>query len=256
MVVWDAAVYSRFAHERQLPIPALLTALPDDLVPTSIVDLGCGSGQLTTALAMRFPLANIVGVDASADMLAKAPTFPQIRWEQGDLASWRSSEPVDLVASNAALHWLDDPLAALPALADALAPGGVLALQVPRNTHAPSHQLVEAVGRAGPWSGALAHVHPPAPVPPPEAWSRALAGLGLRAEVWETTWQHRLTGDRPVLHWLMGTTLRPWLTVLGSAEAQSLLDALGAALDEAYPKEPDGSTLFAFRRLFAVARKP
>ena len=80
--------------------------------PRNIVDLGCGSGNVTRLLGERWPDAQIVGVDSSPSMLEQARTAtrgdPRFTFVAADLAHWHPAAPVDLVYSNAALHWLPD----------------------------------------------------------------------------------------------------------------------------------------------------
>ena len=72
-----------------------------------------------------------------------------------DLAAWRPARPADVIYSNAALHWLGDHAGIFPALASALAPGGELAVQMPRNFSAPSHTAIAEAARSGPWRATL-----------------------------------------------------------------------------------------------------
>jgi trans-aconitate 2-methyltransferase len=74
-------------------------------------------------------------------------------------------------------------------------------------------------------------------------------------DVWETTYWQRLVGEAPVLEWLRGTTLVPYLERLDAARQARFCAELGTALDAAYPAEADGSVLFPFRRIFLVARR-
>src|SRR5437868_3583124 len=134
---WDPAQYLKFAGPRLRPALDLLQRIDLD-APRRVFDLGAGAGNVTRLLAARWPQARMVGVDSSAEMLAKAAAeLPQIRWQQADLGTWRPEQPPSVIYSNAALHWLDGHDRVFPALLDALAPGGVLAVQIPRNFAAP-----------------------------------------------------------------------------------------------------------------------
>src|SRR3954467_12385158 len=105
---WDPAQYLKFARPRLRPAPDLLQRI-DIEAPGSVYDLGAGAGNVTRLIAARWPAARIVGIDGSAEMLAKAAAEnPGIEWRQADLASWRPERPADVIYSNAALHWLHD----------------------------------------------------------------------------------------------------------------------------------------------------
>src|SRR5436853_4770857 len=141
-MAWDPTQYLKFAGPRLRPALDLLQRI-DAEAPTSVYDLGAGAGNVTRLIAARWPKARIVGVDSSAEMLAQAAAEnPAIEWRHSNLATWRPERPADIIYSNAALHWLDGHDKLLPGLFRGLAPGGVLALQMPRNFAAPSHTLI------------------------------------------------------------------------------------------------------------------
>jgi trans-aconitate methyltransferase len=79
---WDPSQYLRFADHRARPGMELLARI-DHASPASVVDLGCGPGNLTAHLAHRWPHADVTGVDSSDAMLSRAAEqYPSIRWLQ------------------------------------------------------------------------------------------------------------------------------------------------------------------------------
>jgi trans-aconitate methyltransferase len=148
---WDPAKYLEFAGPRLRPALDLLARVPLG-APATVYDLGCGAGNVTRLLAERWPAAAVTGVDGSPAMLRTArEAAPAVTWEEADLGTWHPTRPADLLFSNAALHWLDDHARLFPRLIGDLAPGGVLAVQMPRNHGAPSHTEMVAAAEAGPW---------------------------------------------------------------------------------------------------------
>ena len=131
-------------------------------------------------------------------MLAKAPKIAGISWERADLATWRPPRPADLIYSNAALHWLPDHARLFPALMSELAPGGVLAVQMPRNFSAPSHTAVAQAARSGPWRATLEPLLRPIPVADPSVYFDLLAPGAALLDIWETEYLHVLDGVDPV----------------------------------------------------------
>lgn len=254
---WDAAQYLRFAGERARPALDLLGRIPDRLAPRRIVDLGCGTGEITLALKARWPEAEVTGLDSSEAMLDKARALgPGVAWIQADIAGWSVHAPVDLIFSNAALQWLDGHEALFPRLLAALAPGGVLAVQMPRNFAAPSHRLMRETAAEAPWAERLRAILRTEPVLPPERYYHLLAPLTSDLDLWESEYLHVLDGETPVLDWVKGTGLRPLLDALTDAhERTAFLARYQARLAEAYPRRRDGRTLFPFRRLFLIARR-
>ena len=187
-------------------------------------------------------------------MLAKAAAeLGDVRWVLQTLADWRAERPADVIYSNAALHWLPDHDRLFPALVEQLAPGGVLAVQMPRNFDAPSHTLIAQVVRAGPWRARLEPLLRPSPVAAPDFYYDVLAPLVARLDIWETEYLQVLEGANPVKEWTKGTWLKQFLDALEEPDRSAFESDYAARLRTAYPTRADGKTLFPFRRLFMVA---
>lgn len=259
MTSWDPRQYERFQKERAQPFFDLLSRVPDGDV-RNIADLGCGPGTLTATLTERWPWARVWGVDTSPAMLAVAENLPRrvgLRFVEADLGTWQPPQPLDLIVSNAVLHWVANHAGLLRRLVGRLAPRGVLAVQMPSNTDTPAQRFLREVVQDARWAAALAdhtaHFH----VRAPDWYADTLHGLGCRVQVWETIYHHRLAGEDAVLEWMKGTGLRPLLDrldrCLGCAVRATFLEAYGRRLACAYPAGPHG-TPFPFRRLFFVAQ--
>jgi trans-aconitate 2-methyltransferase len=193
-------------------------------------------------------------VDGSAAMLASAAAAaPGVGWLQANLRDWTPPRPPDLIFSNAALHWLDDHAALFPRLLAQLAPGGVLAVQMPRNHAAPSHTEIASAAEAGPWRDRLRQLLRRAPVAAPAVYYDLLAPRTTRVEIWETEYLHVLDGDNPVVEWTRGSALKPLLDVLAPPDRDTFLADYATRIAAAYPRRSDGRTLLPFRRLFILA---
>jgi trans-aconitate 2-methyltransferase len=252
---WDPHQYLAFAGPRLRPALDLLGRL-DLRSPRTVFDLGCGPGQVTRLLAARWPAAHVTGVDGSAAMLEAARREPSpVTWVEADLRAWRPAEPADLLFSNAALHWLDGHAALFPRLAGSLAPGGILAVQMPLNHQAPSHLAVEETVHTGPWRARLAPILRRRPVAEPAAYLDWLAPTVASVDLWVTEYLHVLEGEDPVVEWVKGSALKPLLDALAPPERAAFLADYSARVARAYPRRPDGRTLLPFRRLFLVARR-
>ena len=255
-MAWDPAQYLKFAGPRLRPALDLLQRI-DLAAPASVYDLGAGAGNVTRLIAARWPEARTVGVDGSAEMLAKAAAeSPGIEWQQVDLATWRPRHPADLIYSNAALHWLDGHDRLLPGLFAALAPQGVLALQMPRNFGARSHTSITETALEGPWRHTLEPLLRPSPVAEPEFYYDLLAPLAASLDIWETEYLQVLDGPNPVKEWTKGTWLLPLLAALEEPERSHFEAAYAERVAAAYPPRGNGKTLFPFRRMFLIATAP
>ncbi|MDX1509974.1 MAG: methyltransferase domain-containing protein [Nitriliruptorales bacterium] len=252
--MWDPDVYLRHADHRLRPGVELLARVVVSGDVRTVVDLGCGTGVLVPMLRDRFRNAEVIGVDSSPEMLAAARRdLPDGSWVEADVSSWRPDGPVDVVYSNALLQWVDDHETLFPRLLSWLRPGGVLAVQMPRNFGSPSHVAVHELARDPRWADRLEPGIRPAPVADPDWYLRLLAPLAGVLDVWEVVYQQLLDGEDPVVSWSSGTLLRPLLAELDEDEQDSFLAAYAERMRAAYPPLPDGRTPFPFRRLFIVA---
>lgn len=253
-MAWSAKQYSSFEDERTRPVRDLLAALPIQNVRIA-VDLGCGPGNSTEALARRFPEALITGLDNSRDMVESARTRrPDLIFEYADIGAWNPSETFDVILANASLQWLPDHARLYPHLLSKLAPGGVLAIQTPDNLEEPAHRLMREVAAAGPWASALGLHSPLPPRHPAEWYYQMLRPHCIRLDIWRTTYFHPLAGGAAaVVEWFKGSALRPYLEPLDAAMQAAFLQHYQAAIEQAYTTQPDGMVLLPFPRLFVVA---
>ncbi len=252
--MWDPSQYERFADARLRPGLELLSHVRLDNVAT-VVDLGCGTGALLGPLRQRFPRAHLIGVDNAPEMLAQAVGADALI--EVDITEWEPAAPVDLLFSNAALHWLDRHDVLLPRLLKTLRPGGQLAVQMPRNHDRPSHRLIAEVVRGGPWRDRLEPILVPREWPvlqPAEYWG-ILTGHVQELDMWEVDYIQPLDGPDPVAEWTKGSALRPFLAALDEVEGARFFERYRALVAEAYPPGPDGHTLLSFRRLFFIATR-
>ena len=259
---WDPVQYLKYAGERMRPALDLMARIPLE-TPGTIVDLGCGAGNVTAMLAERWPRATIVGVDRSKEMLAAARistgAHARHEWIEANLATWAPGGPVDVVFSNAALHWHDDHATLFPRIFRWVAPGGVLAVQMPDQYGAPSHVALARVVSSARWRDRLGPLLRRAPVAPATAYFSLLAAAAQTVDAWATEYLHVLSptgdGEHPVVAWTKGTALTPFLAALEADAQQAFVGDYSARIAAAYPALPDGRVPFAFRRFFIVASR-
>jgi trans-aconitate 2-methyltransferase len=256
--MWDPAQYLRFGDQRSRPFFDLTSRILAP-APALVADLGCGPGQLTAALADRWPAARVHGIDSDPEMIAAARRLPgadgRLTFEQADLHDWKPARPVDVIVSNAVLQWVPGHLDLLARwAADALAPGGYLAVQLPGNAAQPSQVILRELAASARWRSRLAGAALNQQDGDPAQYADRLLRAGCQVDAWETTYLHILPGPDPVLEWYKGSALRPVLAALEPAAAAEFLAEYGTRLRAAYPAAPYG-TILPFRRLFAVARR-
>jgi len=249
---WDPDRYLTYADERGRPFVDLVARI-GATDPHTIVDLGCGPGNLTALLADRWPDASVVGLDSSPEMIAKARAAGgRIAYDVADLRAWTPAAPVDVLVSNATLQWVPGHLDLLPTLVRAVAPGGWFAFQVPGNFDEPSHTIRDELAAQAPYADHTAGVAVPSSRDP-AVYLDALAALGCTVDAWETTYLHLLTGPDPVFTWVSGTGARPTLQALPDDLRPGFEAEFKRRLAAAYPEHAYGVVL-PFRRVFVVAQ--
>lgn len=254
---WDPVRYLAYADERGRPFVELLARI-GATAPRTVVDLGCGPGNMTRLLRDRWPEADLLGIDTSPAMIEAArATAPDVDFALADVRDWSPREPVDVVFAHATLQWIPEHLDLLPRLVASVAPGGWLAFGVPGNFDQPSHALRTQLTAEPPYAAQTAGVASP------DAYDAAtylevLERLGCTVDAWETTYLHVLdarTDPDPVYTWISATGARPVLEALDDDLRPAYEAELKARLRDAYPAR-GGQVLLPFRRVFVVARVP
>jgi trans-aconitate 2-methyltransferase len=259
---WDPKQYHKFQAERAAPFFDLL-ALVEIRPNLKVVDLGCGTGELTRRLADVLPDSNVTGMDSSSQMLdaARAAAFASpnpsaalrtgLRFERGDQAQLTGEW--DLIFSNAALHWSEDHAELIPYLYGRLQPGGQIAVQVPSNHNHISHQIYRETASEEPYRSILKGFQRYAPVLSVDEYARLFFECGAEdIVVFEKVYSHILEDSDAVVEWISGTALVPYFERLGEHKEEFVNEIcikMRAAL-------PDTPVFYPFRRTLFSARKP
>jgi len=273
MPTWNPGQYLKFGDERTRPCRELASRIDVSPVRT-VIDLGCGPGNSTRILKSLWPDAQITGLDSSRDMIQAAQAaMPEDRWVVGSISEWATGAAeratgvteqatgvagqFDVVFSNAAMQWVEDHETVYPELLDRVAPGGVLAVQVPGNHDGPQHRLMREIAASAEWRDAFGsrkvrewHVHDL------DFYYDVLTSRSARLDLWETVYMHVMADPEAIVEWYKGTGLRPFLEALeDEADRERFCAEYLEGLRGVYPVRPDGRVLFPFHRLFLVAHK-
>ncbi len=256
-MTWSARQYLKFEDERTRPARDLLQAVPAGEVRRA-ADLGCGPGNSTELITARFPAASVAGVDNSADMIAAAKErLPAVSFELCGIEEWAGQGPWDLIFANASLQWVGGHEILLPRLAERLAPGGSLAIQMPDNLNEPSHVAMRIAASGAPFAAKLGEAAKARTVLPQADWYYTLLKpLCARVDIWRTTYFHPLSGGLDaIVEWLKGTGLTPFLKPLTETEQRDFIAAYKDELAKAYAPLADGTVILPFPRLFMTATR-
>jgi trans-aconitate 2-methyltransferase len=254
---WDPQQYEAFKAERSQPFHDLL-ALVRPRPNGSVVDLGCGTGELTRLLHQRMQARETLGIDSSPAMLARCEPGPGLRFEERDIATFTATGQVDVVFANASLQWVPHHERLLPRLAAALRPGGQLAVQMPANADHPSHLVAADVAGEAPFVDAFDGGPPPDPVRTnvlrPEQYAELLDEMGFAEQhVRLQVYGHHMDSTSDVVEWVKGTTLTRFRERLSPELYEAFVvryaDALIEVLGDRRPY------FYAFKRILFWARR-
>lgn len=251
MAEWNSEQYLKFEKERSRAAVDLANAIRLE-APKRILDVGCGPGNSTGVLAERFPGAHILGIDNSRNMIdAARRDHPSLEFRlfdaSGDLSALGNG--YDVVFSNACIQWIPDHPRLLRRMMSLLAPGGVMAVQVPDNFEAPVHRMIREVIAEPEWKAllpaqrALSTLHP-------DEYFDLLAELSPEFYLWRTTYYQRMPSRRSLLEWYRGTGLRPYLAQLSGEKRDAFEAEILRRIVEQYPVRANGEIIFHFPRVF------
>jgi len=253
--IWNPRQYEKFRDERSAPFFDLM-AMVQPVPGGRVVDLGCGTGELTRALHEHTRAAETAGIDSSETMLAKSAALAGdgLRFELGDVATWQAERQFDLVFSNAALQWVDGHAELFPRLISAVAPGGQIAVQMPANSDHPSHMTAHWLAAQEPFRGYLGGYVRSWPVMPPEWYAEMLDREGFGEQsVRLQVYGHHLGSREDVVEWVKGTLLTDYEKRMTAGQYEEFLEAYRSKL---LPQLEDRRPYFyAFKRVLMWGRR-
>jgi trans-aconitate 2-methyltransferase len=247
---WNPAQYHQFQKDRFAPFEDLF-ALVKVRTDMSVIDLGCGTGELTGQLKERLPESDVLGVDSSEEMLRRAreQKHDGLKFKQASIEEIEGAW--DLVFSHAAIHWVENHHALIPRLLALVRRGGQLAVQLPSNHTHPSHTLIAEIAMEAPFREALNGWTRTSPVLSINEYAELLyAHGGTQITVFEKVYPSLLENSDAVAEWTKGTTLVPYLERLPESLHEPFMQRYRERLRTLFPALP---VFYTFRRtLFAA----
>ena len=251
MSVWSSEQYLKFKEQRTQPALDLARRIAY-INPRTILDIGCGPGNSTAVLNNIFPNADILGIDSSEDMIAKAKeTYADMNFELCDITTDLDRlGKHDVIFSNACLQWVPNHKELIPKLMSKLNKGGVLAVQMPRNAEEPIMRIMDSVVKRQEWGFKCVETNE---TMSPEAYYDILSSCADNFDIWETVYHHIMPDVNAIAEWIKGTRLRPYLNQLSPDRAELLIREITEKAEPEYAPRADGRIIFKFRRLFFTA---
>ncbi|HLY25485.1 MAG TPA: methyltransferase domain-containing protein [Aggregatilineales bacterium] len=250
---WNPDQYLKFQTERFAPFEDLLKLI-ECRENLNVIDLGCGTGELTRRLADTLPGSSVVGIDSSAEMLARAQSQarPGLHFEQALIEDVQGQ--YDLLFSHAAIQWVGDHDTLIPRLFSLLRPGGQIAVQIPSNHGHYAHlAMIETICEE-PFKSAVGGWSRQSPVLPVGDYASLLfASGGQDLVVFEKVYPHVLENADAILEWVSGTALVPYMEHLPESLRELFKASYREKLRQHWPSTP---VFYGFQRILFSARKP
>lgn len=250
---WNPDRYRQFQSERSEPFDDLIR-LVKRRDRMRVVDLGCGTGELTARLADELPSSQVTGIDSSREMLVRAAGHERagLSFAPGTIESVEGEW--DLVFSHAAIHWVEYHAALVPRLFGLVRVGGQLAVQIPSNHGHATHTLITEIAGEDPFRGAL------------DGWARQspVLSIGNYAEllyregaeeivVFEKVYPHVLESADALADWTSGTALVPYFERLPDELHEPFMQRYRERLRALWPHRP---VFYGFKRILFAATRP
>lgn len=251
---WDPQLYLKYKNERTQPSIDLVSRINIDR-PENIIDIGCGPGNSTQILSLRWPESNITGLDNSPEMIKKAGIdYPQHKWILADLSEINSDIKYDIVFSNAVIQWVPDHQAVISKLFSLVNENGILAVQVPMFRDMPIGKSIEEVASRTGWRGYTSGCADLFTYHDCNFYYDILTGHSNLINIWVTSYIHILDSHESILEWIRSTGIKPYLDRIEDASLKNNFEKeILHEIKKIYPEQKNGKVLFPFKRLFFTA---
>lgn len=252
---WNPNSYLKFNKERVQPSIDLVARIKVEH-PSKILDVGCGPGNSTQILAARWPEAEITGADNSPAMIEKASAdYPRQNWILFDANNELPDEKYDVIFSNATIQWIPDHAQLIKRFSLALKSKGVLAVQIPLFFDMPLGKLIAETARKNSWKEATQGVDELFTIHQASFYYNELSKYFNSIDLWTTDYYHVMDSQEAILEMIRSTGLKPYLErITDENEKQKFENCVLEEIKREYPLQENNKVLFAFKRLFFVAK--
>lgn len=250
-MTWDPKKYNEFKEDRYKPFGDITSHIIDK-PNLKVIDLGCGTGELTQKLSDMLTNPEVTGIDSSAEMLAKIPSQKNIDFKQLSITEQLDQETKwDLIFSNAALQWIDDHYKLFPKIISRINPGGQLAVQMPQQTENVLNLILIDLVQEEPFATYLNKWTRPSPVLTLDEYAKILFDCGGKDLVlYQKVYPLISTHENSFFDFISGSALTVYQERLSDTEFQELSAEFKKRIINHFPDAP---SIYAFKRLLMYA---
>ncbi|MDX6188680.1 methyltransferase domain-containing protein [Flavobacterium sp. Fl-318] len=250
-MTWDPNKYNEFKEDRYKPFGDLTSHIVDK-PNLKVIDLGCGTGELTQKLSNQLTDPVVLGIDSSAEMLAKAPHQENIQFRQFSISEQLEQETKwDLIFSNAALQWVDHHEELFTKIISRIKSGGQLVIQMPQQTENVLNKILLDLVQEEPYASYLNHWTRPSPVLTLDQYAKILFDNGGQNLVlYQKVYPLISTQQDSFFDFISGSALTVYQERLKDQEFQELSNEFKKRINLYFPAVP---SIYAFKRLLMYA---
>lgn len=249
---WDPDVYNKFKAKRYEPFYDLIGHIQTKQ-GARVLDLGCGTGELTKVVADKFSDAEVLGVDTSSEMLAKAPEHDGLSFAQRSVEEQLAlPDKWDVIIANASLQWVNDHLRLFPKIISKLLPGGQLAVQMPSQKENVLNQILLELVQEKPYFEELDGEIRYSPVLSLDAYTQLLYSNGAKETiVYQKVYPIIVQSIETLYDFISGSALVPYMEKLQEPLKAKFTKEFKRRIAEHFPSSP---MVYAFKRIILVAK--
>jgi trans-aconitate 2-methyltransferase len=251
-MAWNPEKYNEFKEVRYKPFFDLVQPIIDK-PNMNVLDLGCGTGELTQMLSERLTDPNVKGIDSSNEMLEKAEQFNDIKFERKTIEEQiHTNEKWDLIFANASLQWVDDHEKLFAQIISCLNEDGQLAIQMPLQTENLLNQILLELVQEEPYQTALNGWKRLSPVLTLDDYARILFEKGGdNITIYQKVYPLIVNTQNELYEFISGSTLVPYFERLHGEIRERLILEFKKRIKKQFPNTP---ALYAFKRILLYAR--
>jgi trans-aconitate 2-methyltransferase len=248
---WNPDTYNQFKKERYQPFFDLISHI-EEKQGMRILDLGCGTGELTKLLAEKYEGSTVLGIDNSAEMLSNAPQHPHLRFELRTIEDQlNQNETFDLIVANASLQWVDDHSILFNKIISRLSAGGQLAIQMPSQTENILNKLLTDLVQEDLFKESLQGWVRWSPVLRLEEYAELLfRRLAKDMSIYQKVYPIIVAYHDELYDFISGSALVPYMERLDKEKQLELENKFKNKIQQSFPIMPG---IYAFKRVMIYA---
>ncbi|MEA9414730.1 methyltransferase domain-containing protein [Flavobacterium sp. PL02] len=251
-MAWNPEKYNEFKTLRYKPFFDLIAHIQDK-PNMKVIDLGCGTGELTNMLSEKLTNPSVKGIDSSKEMLEKAKEFTSIQFDQKTIEEQiNTGEKWDLVFANASIQWIDNHQELFPKIISLLNPDGQLAIQMPCQNENLLNQIVIELVQEEPYKSALNNWKRLSPVLTMDDYAQILfENGGTDMVIYQKVYPMIAKSHDELYEFILGSTLVPYFERLEGAIKEQFIKEFKKRIEKRFSKTP---SLYAFKRILLYAK--